>query len=113
MEHTTINLGSIDRVPIGQGMCFLINGDEIAVFRGRDGRMFAVHNRCPHRQGPLAEGIIGNGQVVCPLHGHKFDLSTGRGSESHECVKTFPVQEINQEILIEYTSFSKPQEVAV
>lgn len=98
MSAPTINLGSLDKIPPGQGRCFNVDGAEIAVFRQRDGRLFAVQNRCPHKQGPLAEGIAGGGKVICPLHSHKFDLATGQGSEPGECVKTYEVREVGGEI---------------
>lgn len=97
----TINLGSIEKIPVGQGLCFNVDGAEIAVFRQRDGKIFATQNRCPHKQGPLSEGVAGGGKVICPLHAHKFDLATGAGSEPHECVKTFAVSQANGEILIQ------------
>jgi len=90
-EFREVLLGSIEKVPLGQGFCFIVDGQEIAVFRQRDGRVFATQNRCPHKQGPLCEGIIGNGEVVCPLHAHRFDMAKGDGSEKHECVKTYKV----------------------
>jgi len=96
-----VNLGRIDSIAKGQGRCFIVNGEEIAVFRQRDGRLFATQNRCPHRQGPLSEGIIGNGKVVCPLHAHKFDLVSGEG-DGHECVATFPVREVNGDIILNF-----------
>ncbi|MDE1921300.1 MAG: nitrite reductase small subunit NirD [Candidatus Omnitrophica bacterium] len=100
MEHMRFDLGSTEQIPPGQGRCFKIGALDVAVFRGRDGRLFAIENRCPHRGGPLAEGIIGATQVVCPLHGHKFDLTTGQGSEARECVKTFEVSQENENIVI-------------
>jgi len=93
-----INLGSVENIPSGQGRCYIVGSEEIAVFRQRGGRLFAVQNSCPHRQGPLSEGVMGDDKVICPLHGHKFDLQTGAGSEPKECVKVFSVQEINGEI---------------
>lgn len=96
----TINLGSLDKIPLGQGLSFKVGEEEIAVFRQRDGKLFATQSRCPHKQGPLAEGIVGGGKVICPLHSHKFDLATGQGSESHECVKVFNVEERNGEVLL-------------
>ena len=96
----TINLGSIESIALGQGRCYLVGGEEIAVFRQRDGQLFATQNRCPHKQGPLSEGVAGGGKVICPLHAHKFDLATGTGSEPGECVKIFPVRELNGEILL-------------
>ncbi|MEQ2005493.1 MAG: nitrite reductase small subunit NirD [Limisphaerales bacterium] len=98
---STINLGSIEKIPLGQGLSFKVGGQEIAVFRQRDGSLFATQNACPHKQGPLAEGIVGGGKVICPLHAHKFNLATGEGSEPHECVKTYVVRETSGEILLE------------
>ncbi len=94
-----VNLGSVENIAKGQGRCFIVNQDEVAVFRQRDGRLFATQNRCPHRQGPLSEGIIGNGKVVCPLHAHKFDMCSGEG-EGHECITTFAVREVWGNIIL-------------
>jgi nitrite reductase (NADH) small subunit len=96
-----INLGRVENIAAGQGRCYLVAGEEVAVFRQRDGRLFAIQNRCPHKQGPLAEGIAGGDKVICPLHSHKFNLETGEGSEKGECVKTYRVTEANGEILLE------------
>ena len=100
MEAMAIELGHVDQVALGQGRCLKIGAHEVAVFRSRDGSLFAIENSCPHKGGPLADGITGDGKVVCPLHGHKFDLVTGQGSEAHECVKTFKVWEENANIVI-------------
>ncbi len=97
-----INLGSMNQVALGHGFCFVVKDSEIAVFRTRDGKLYAIENKCPHLQGPLADGIIGEGKVVCPLHGHKFDLDSGKGYEEGECVKTFNVWEDHNNIMLEY-----------
>jgi len=96
----TINLGSVEKVPKGQGFCFIVAGQEIAVFRQRDGKLFATQNRCPHKQGPLSEGIIGAGKVICPLHSHKFDLCSGEGPDPKECLRVYPVREEKGDILL-------------
>jgi nitrite reductase (NADH) small subunit len=96
-----VNIGPLDQIPIGQGRCFVIKGEDIGVFRSREGEIFAIDNKCPHAQGPLSDGITGNGKVICPLHGHKFDLKTGRGDEESECVRAFDAWEENGDILIE------------
>ncbi len=98
--NTTINLGSIDKIAAGHSRCYMVGSEEIAVFRQRDGRLFATQNRCPHKQGPLSEGVSGGGKVICPLHSHKFNLETGEGSEKGECVKTYQACEQNGEILL-------------
>jgi len=104
MSGTTINLGSVEKIPLGQGRCYLVGEEEIAVFRQRDGHLFATQNRCPHKQGPLSEGVAGGGKVICPLHAHKFDLATGAGSEHGECVKTFAVRAANGDMLLQVGS---------
>ena len=72
------DLGPIDRIPPGEGQTFVVNGQEVAVFRSRGtGELFATQARCPHRQGLLADGIVGDGKVICPLHSYRFDLATG------------------------------------
>jgi nitrite reductase (NADH) small subunit len=100
VRSRTINLGSVEKVPKGQGFCFIVAGREIAVFRQRDGKLFATQNRCPHKQGPLSEGLVGAGKVICPLHAHKFDLSSGQGPDPKECLRVYPVREEKGEILI-------------
>jgi len=78
LEATTCNLGSIERIPIGEGREYKVEGELIAVFRERGGAVFAVQAKCPHRDGALADGLIGGGRIICPLHAFKFELSTGR-----------------------------------
>ena len=97
-----LNLGPAEQIPLGQGSCFVFRGHDIAVFRSRKGNFFAVENRCPHRGGPLSEGVMGEDKIVCPLHAHKFDLTTGQGQEKHECVQTFRVRVRDGELILEY-----------
>lgn len=96
----TVNLGSISRIPEGQGRCYVVGAEEIAVFRQRDGSLFATQNRCPHKQGPLSEGVVGGGQVICPLHAHRFDLKSGAGNEPGECVRVYEVKVVYGEIVL-------------
>ena len=105
-ESTGINLGPLDDIPVGQGLCFVLNDEEIAIFRSRKGQVSAIGNRCPHKGGSLANGIIGEGKVVCPLHGHKFDLKTGQAYGAHECVRVFHAWIEDGNVLIEYTRLS-------
>jgi nitrite reductase (NADH) small subunit len=98
--QTVVRLGSVSRIPAGQGRCYVVGSEEIAVFRQRDGRLFATQNRCPHRQGPLSEGVMGGGHVICPLHGHRFNLEGGAGSEGGECLKVYRVTDADGEILL-------------
>jgi nitrite reductase (NADH) small subunit len=64
-------------IPPGEGRVFEVGSTRIAIFRTRQGELFATQAECPHRAGPLADGIVGGGRVMCPLHGFEFDLRTG------------------------------------
>ena len=87
-----ISLGRINLIPRGQGRCFSVGRFRIAVFRHRDDSVRALENACPHRGGPLADGVIGAGMVVCPLHAHRFRLVDGCGVDTDLSVRTFPVE---------------------
>jgi len=70
-------LGSLDVISPGEGRAFESWSDRVAVFRTRTDQVFAVQAQCPHRGGPLADGLLGGTTLVCPLHSWKFDLATG------------------------------------
>lgn len=80
----TFDLGPIDRIPPGEGRAFELGARRVAVFRTRAGEVYATQARCPHKEGPLADGLLGGGCVVCPLHGYKFELATG-APVGHAC----------------------------
>lgn len=99
-HSSLIPLGPVDKIPLGQGFCFIVGGEEIAVFRPRGGGLYAVQNRCPHRNAPLCDGVADSCHVICPYHGHQFDLRDGRGMEKGEQLKTFHVLEKDGEIFL-------------
>jgi nitrite reductase (NADH) small subunit len=86
-----VRVAYCEDIPLHEGRAVLVGDREIAVFNLGD-RFLAVDNRCPHRGGPLADGIVSGESVVCPLHGWKIDLQNGsvqRPAETPACVKTF------------------------
>jgi nitrite reductase (NADH) small subunit len=54
---------------------------EIGIFRTEDDRVFAINNRCPHKGGPLSQGIVYGDKVACPLHSWKISLIDGKAEE--------------------------------
>jgi nitrite reductase/ring-hydroxylating ferredoxin subunit len=66
----------VSEIAEGKGKLLRVRGEEMAVFK-KDGRLYGVQNICPHEGGQLCNGRIEGGEVVCPLHGYKFDLNTG------------------------------------
>ena len=57
---------------------------EIAIFRTEDDRVFALHNSCPHKGGPLSQGIVYGDKVACPLHNWRISLVDGQAEEPDE-----------------------------
>jgi nitrite reductase (NADH) small subunit len=95
-----IDFGPVGFIPLGEGRAFVVNDTTIAVFRQRDGRLFATDNACPHRGGPLADGIAGGGKVICPFHAWKIDLETGRCLGENVTIQTYPVQVVDGRIIV-------------
>ena len=91
-DKTLYNHGSITQQPLGEGRTVRVEHTLVTIFRTRESTLFATQAMCPHRGGPLADGIIGEGQIICPLHANKFDLATGQPI-GNTCValKTYPV----------------------
>ena len=75
---TEVTVGHVDEIPLGEGRTYAVDGEQIAVYRMRDGSLRAVGAVCPHKGGPLADGLTDDGVVVCPLHGLSYDLLTGQ-----------------------------------
>ena len=91
-ESRVVDLGPVGRIPLGEGRNVEVEGEEIAVFRTRAGELYAVQATCPHRGGPLADGIVGGGRVVCPLHAYAFELATGEATRPGcPALRTYPV----------------------
>ncbi len=89
---STHKLGALDEIPEGEGRTFTVSGKQVAVFRTRTGSVFATQAECPHRKGPLADGLLGNDTVVCPLHEWTFDLRSGAPKLGSCGLTVYPIQ---------------------
>ena len=79
----------------------------IAVFRTSNNEVFALKDECPHRKGPLSQGIVHDTTVTCPLHNWKINLASGEAKAPDEgCTRTYPVKVENGRI---YLSLVKQQ----
>jgi nitrite reductase (NADH) small subunit len=77
MKLDWIDVGLVaDIPPMGARVVRSADGD-IAVFRTADDQVFALYDRCPHKGGPLSEGIVHGRSVTCPLHNWVISLETG------------------------------------
>jgi nitrite reductase (NADH) small subunit len=75
---------------------------DIAVFRTADDQVFALHDKCPHKGGPLSQGIVHGTRVACPLHNWNIDLEAGVATAPDKgCTRTFVVRVDAGEVFIE------------
>lgn len=99
-------------IPLREGRAVRVGNREIAIFNLGD-RFLAVDNRCPHKSGPLADGIVSGAAVICPLHAWKMSLETGEGLNSasaSSCVETFRTRVEHGVVLLEISAHVTPSE---
>jgi len=83
---------AVGDVPLGEGRQAEVDGVRVAIFHTVDG-FYAVQASCPHRGGPLADGLVGEHSVICPLHAFRFDLADGAPlGNGCPALETFPVE---------------------
>jgi len=97
-----LDIGPVEQLPaLGARTLPVQGGQEIAIFRTANGDVHALVNRCPHKQGPLSEGIVHDTTVTCPLHNWRISLLTGQAlGEDKGCVPVIPVKVDGGRILI-------------
>lgn len=97
-----LDLGPVTDIPLrGARSVPVAGGEEIAVFRTGDDRVYALVNRCPHMGGPLSQGIVHGDKVACPLHDWKISLATGEAQAPDKgCVPIIPVKVAGGRILL-------------
>jgi len=87
-------------LPIGKSAIVLVGGQEIAVFNYKN-EYYAVANKCPHKGGPLGEGRVQEGIVICPNHEWRFELKTGNSMQNPEMkCRVFPVRIKDEKIYV-------------
>jgi nitrite reductase (NADH) small subunit len=92
-ETAWIEVGGIEDIPRLGSRVVRREGGDIAVFRTGTDEIFALLNRCPHKGGPLSEGIVYGRTVACPLHNWCLDLESGQARAPDEgCAARFPVR---------------------
>lgn len=98
-----INVGPVGNIPLrgARKLCVMLNGRPLAIFRTGDDRLFALVDVCPHRKGPLSEGIISGTTVTCPLHNWNIRLDDGKAIAPDEGATTsLPVKIAAGDVLV-------------
>jgi nitrite reductase (NADH) small subunit len=92
MDMNWIAIGDLSDIPLRGARCVKTPQGKIAVFRTTENEVFAIEDHCPHKGGPLSQGIVHAKSVTCPLHNWVISLETGKalGADEGE-VRTIPV----------------------
>jgi len=93
----------VDDVPLGEGRAKTLDGHRIALFR-TPSAWYALDGVCPHLGGPLADGIVCDSAVICPLHERRFDLATGAPLSAGEGVTAHAVEVRGERVHVALTA---------
>lgn len=95
-------VAGLSEIPLNEGKKITWEQYEVALFNSGE-EFLAVDNRCPHRQGPLADGLVAGKAVFCPLHNLKIDLKNGCAlSGGTGKVKTYPVKILHGHVYVAF-----------
>ncbi len=113
MPANWTDIGALEAIPRRGARVLKTSQGCVAVFRTFDDRVFALEDRCPHKGGPLSEGIVHGTGVTCPLHNWVISLETGeaQGADVGK-TRTFPLQVANGRILLDLASLIAPRQLA-
>jgi nitrite reductase (NADH) small subunit len=93
MQETWVDVGDANDIAPLRAKKIRFGRETIAIFRTSADEYFAVIDRCPHRGGPLSEGIVSGRTVACPLHGWVIALDSGKAMAPDEgCAPTLPLR---------------------
>ncbi|MBU2325860.1 MAG: nitrite reductase small subunit NirD [Alphaproteobacteria bacterium] len=96
-----IAIGTIDDIPLRGARCVKTPQGKIGVFRTAENLVYAIEDHCPHKGGPLTQGIVHGTSVTCPLHNWVISLETGKALGADEgAVRTIPIRNIDGQLSI-------------
>ncbi len=96
-----IDIAALNDIPRLGSRAVKTDTVQIAVFRTAKDEVFALKDECPHRKGPLSQGIVHDTTVTCPLHNWKIDLASGEAKAPDEgCTRSYPVKVENGRIYL-------------
>lgn len=97
-----VEVVALKDIPILGSRVVVTDTMKIAVFRTAKDEVFAIKDACPHKQGPLSQGIVHGTSVTCPLHNWKIDLVSGQALGPDEgCTNVFPTKVENGIVFID------------
>ena len=104
MSENWIEVGTVNEIPQMGARVVETSKGNIAIFRTADDEIFALRDKCPHRGGPLSQGIVHGKRVACPLHDWKIHLDSGEAVAPDEgCAASYPVRIDGDRVLLSLT----------
>ena len=101
---TWVKIGKISDIPRQGSRCVVAGDRTIAIFRTSEDEVFALEDKCPHKNGPLSQGIVHDGCVTCPLHNWVISLATGEAQGADEGrTKSYSLRLDGEAILLDAT----------
>lgn len=108
MNEHWIEIGPLSDIPRQGARVVKTDAGNIAVFRTVDDEVFALRDKCPHKGGPLSQGIVHGRKVACPLHGWNVELDSGCAVAPDEgCAREFPVRIENGRVWLDLTAIDR------
>ncbi|MCT4578710.1 nitrite reductase small subunit NirD [Donghicola sp.] len=102
------DIAALEDIPVRGARIVKTHAGCIAVFRTDADEVFATSDRCPHKGGPLSEGIVHGKSVTCPLHNWVFSLETGEAQGADEGqIATYPARVENGRVLMDLSEINK------
>ncbi len=107
MSGTWVEIGRLEDIPVlGSRVVKTASGD-VAVFRNADDQVFALHDKCPHKGGPLSQGIVHGMSVTCPLHNWVIGLDTGEAKGNDKgCTNRFDIKLVDGRVFLDVENFA-------
>lgn len=104
---TWTDVGALTDIPLRGARMVKTGNGCVAIFRTGEEELFATSNACPHKGGPLAEGIVHGRKVTCPLHSWTYSLETGEAQGADEgSIATYPVRHEKGRVLLDLGSLA-------
>jgi len=100
-EKPWLRVCAVDDIPLLGSRVIERDAGNVAVFRTANDTVFALLDRCPHKAGPLSQGIVHGETVTCPLHSWNIDLASGEAKAPDVgCARRFPVKVENGDVFL-------------
>ena len=101
MAGEWLDIGALEDIPARGARVVKTSDGDIAVFRTADDQLFALDDKCPHKGGPLSQGIVQGNSVTCPLHNWVISLATGEAQGADKgCTRRIAVQQRDGRVLL-------------